>query len=69
MIFSKRANSMILEAHLMSHDAGITAIEPYTHLHMLRRCAVLESTSVDLPQQDLEGGGGGGGGCVKGGWS
>ena len=38
----------------MSHDAGVTAAELYTHLHMLRRRAVLELPSVDLPQRDKD---------------
>ena len=46
------ANSTVLEAQLMSHDAGVTAAELYTHLHMLRRRTVLELPSVDLPQRD-----------------
>ena len=47
-----RANSTVLEAQLMSHDAGVTATELYTHLHMLHRRTVLESSSVDLSQHD-----------------
>ena len=43
-------NSTVLEAQLMSHDAGVTATELYTHLHMLQRCTVL----VDLPQCDKD---------------
>ena len=45
-------NSTVLEAQLMSHDAGVTATELYTHLYMLRRYTVLESSSIDLPQHD-----------------
>ena len=48
------AKSTVLEAQLMSHDAGVTAAELYTHLHMLRRRTVLESPSVDLPQRDRD---------------
>ena len=44
----QRANSTVLEAQLFSHDAGVTATELYTHLHMLRRRTVLESSSVDF---------------------
>ena len=50
----QRANSTVLEAQLMSHDADVTATELYTHLHMLRRRTVLESPSVDLPQRDTD---------------
>ena len=50
----QRAKSSVLEAQLMSHDAGVTAAELYTHLHMLRRRTVLESPSVDLPQCDKD---------------
>ena len=50
----QRANSTILEAQLMSHDAGVIATELFTHLHMLRRRTVLESPSVDLPQRDKD---------------
>ena len=46
------ANSIVLEAQLMAHDAGVTAAELYTHLHMLRRRTILESSFVDLPQLD-----------------
>ena len=49
-----QANSTVLEAQLMSHDAGITATELYTHLHMLRRRTVPESSMVDLPQWDKD---------------
>ena len=52
--FLQRANSTVFEAQLVSHDAGITATELFTHLHMLRRCTVLESPSVDLPQRDKD---------------
>ena len=45
----QRANS-VLEAQLMSHDAGVTTTELYTHLHMLHRRTVLESSTVDLLQ-------------------
>ena len=38
----------------MSHDAGITAAELYTHLHMIHRCTVLESSRVNLPQRDKD---------------
>ena len=38
----------------MSHDAGVTATELYTHLHMLRCRTVLYSPSVDLPQRDKD---------------
>ena len=38
------------EAQLMSHDVGVTATELYTHLHMLHRRTVLESSTVDLLQ-------------------
>ena len=44
------ANSTVLEAPLMSHDAVVTATELYTLLHMLWKHTVLESPSVDLPQ-------------------
>ena len=47
----QRANSTVLEAQLMSHDAGVTATKLYTHLHMLRRHTVLDTSSVDLPQR------------------
>ena len=50
----QQANSTVLEAQLMSHDAGVTATELYTHLHMLCRCTVLESSTVDLPQGDKD---------------
>ena len=50
----QRANSMALEAHLMAHDAGVTSTELFTHLHMIRRHTVLESPTVDLPQQDKD---------------
>ena len=50
----QRANSTILEAQLMSHDAGITATELFIHLHMLRKHTVLESPTVDLPQRDKD---------------
>ena len=50
----QRANSTVLEAQFMSHDAGFTATELYTHLHMLRRRTVLESSTVDLPQRDKD---------------
>ena len=50
----QRANSTVLEAQLMSHDAGVTATELYTHLHMFRRRTVLESPSGDLPQRDTD---------------
>ena len=50
----KRANSTVLGAQLLSHDAGVTAAELFTHLHMLRRLPVLESSSVDLPQRDKD---------------
>ena len=50
----QRANSTFLEAQLMSHDAGVTATELFTHLHMLRRHTVLESPSVHLPQRDKD---------------
>ena len=43
----QRANSTVLEAQLMSHDAGVTSTELYAHLHMLRRHTVLEATSSD----------------------
>ena len=32
----QRTNSTVLEAQLMPHDAGVTAAELYTYLHMLR---------------------------------
>ena len=38
----------------MSHDAGVTATELFTNLHMLRRRTVLESSNVDLPQRDKD---------------
>ena len=50
----QRANSMALEAHLMAHDASVTSTELFSRLHMLRRCTVLESLTVDLPQQDKD---------------
>ena len=50
----QRANSTILEAQLMSHNAGVTATELFTHLHMLRRRTILESPSVNLPQRDKD---------------
>ena len=37
----------------MTHDAGATATELFTHLHMLRRRSVLDST-VALPQRDKD---------------
>ena len=48
------ANSTVLEAQLMSHDASATATELYTNLHMIHRRTVLESSTVDLPQQDKD---------------
>ena len=50
----QRANSMALEAHIMAHDAGATAMELFTHLHMLRRRSVLDSPTVALPQRDKD---------------
>ena len=50
----QRANSTVLEAQLMSHDAGVMVTELYTHLHMLRRRTVLDSPSVDLSQRDKD---------------
>ena len=50
----QRANSTVLEAQLMAHVAGVTAAELCTHLHLFRRCTVLESPSVDLPQRDKD---------------
>ena len=51
-VLLQRFNSTVLEAQLISHDAGVTATELYTHLHMLRRPTVLESPAIDLPQRD-----------------
>ena len=48
----QRLNSTVLETHLMSHDATVTATELYTHIHMLRHRSVLESTAVNLSQRD-----------------
>ena len=48
----QRVNSTVMEAQLMSHDAGVTAIELYTHLHMLQRRTDLESPAVNSPQRD-----------------
>ena len=50
----QRANSMALEAHLMAHDSGVTSMELFTHLHMLRCRSILESPTVDLPQRDKD---------------
>ena len=50
----QRANFTVLEAQLMSYDAGVTATELYTHLHMLRWRRVLESPAVDLPKCDKD---------------
>ena len=50
----QRANSMALEAHIMTHDSGVTATELFTHLHMLRRHSVLDSPTVALPQRDKD---------------
>ena len=50
----QRANSMALEAYIMAHDAGATATELFTHLHMLRRRSVLDSPTVALPQRDKD---------------
>ena len=50
----QRANSMALEAHIMAHDAGATATELFTHLHMLLRRSVLDSPTVTLPQRDKD---------------
>ena len=50
----QRANSMALEAHIMAHDAGATARELFTHLHMLRRRSVLDSSTVALPRHDKD---------------
>ena len=50
----QRATSTVLEAQLMSHDAGVMATELYTHLHMLRRRTVLESPAVGLPKRDKD---------------
>ena len=47
-------NSIIMEAQLMSHNSAMTATELCTHLHMLHRRTVLESTSVELPQRDKD---------------
>ena len=38
----------------MSHDATVTATEMNTHLHMLLRRSVLQSSAVDLPQKDKD---------------
>ena len=38
----------------MAHDSGVTATELFTHLHMLRRCSVLEAPTVNLPQRDKD---------------
>ena len=38
----------------MVHDAGVTATELFTHLHMLHRRTVLESSTVDLPQRNKD---------------
>ena len=46
----QRVNSTVLEAPLMSHDAGVIATELYILLHMLWRHTALESPFVDLPQ-------------------
>ena len=50
----QRTNFTVWEAQLMSHDAGVTATELFTYLHMLRRRTILESPSVDLPQRDKD---------------
>ena len=50
----QRANSTVLEAQLMSHDAGVTFTELYTHLHMLRRRTVLKAPSIELPKCDKD---------------
>ena len=50
----QRANYMALEAHMMAHDAGATATELFTHLHMLRRRSVLDFPTVALPQRDKD---------------
>ena len=50
----QRANSMALKAHLMTHDAGVTSTELFTHLHMLSSRTFLESPTVDLPQRDKD---------------
>ena len=50
----QRANSMALGAHIMAHDAGATATELFTHLHMLRCRSVLDSPTVALPQRDKD---------------
>ena len=50
----QRMNSTVLEVQLMSHDATVTATELCTHLHMLRRRSVLESSPVNLPQRDKD---------------
>ena len=47
----QRANSMALEAHIMAHDSGVTSTELFTHLHMLSRRSILESSTVDLPRE------------------
>ena len=46
--------SIVLEAQLMFHDVSVAATELYTHLHMLRRRAALESPTVNLPQRDKD---------------
>ena len=48
----QHVNSMVLEAQLMSLDAGVPATELYTHLHMLWLHTSLESPAVDLRQRD-----------------
>ena len=50
----QHVNSTVLEAQLMSHDAGVTATELYTHLYMLRRRTALEFPAVNLPQRDKD---------------
>ena len=50
----QRANSIVLEAQLMSHDAGVTSNDLYTHLHLLRQRTVLEAPSLTMPKCDKD---------------
>ena len=50
----QRANSTVLEAQLMSHDAGVTSTELYTHLHLLRWRTVLEDPCLTMHRHDKD---------------
>ena len=49
-------SSTVLEAQLMSRNAGLTSTELYiyTHLHLLRRRTVLEAPCLTMPKRDKD---------------